>query len=123
MRNKEIAELFGTIADSFMALRDLYAASTDEMPQQKTAKKDKPAKQSKQISATDTEKETSTETTIYTKEDVRSMLAQKAKADGGRYKADVKGIVAKFSSDGTLTGVPEEKYPELVADLEVIGNA
>lgn len=51
------------------------------------------------------------------------MLAQKAKADGGRYKADVKGIVAKLSSDGTLTGVPEEKYPELVADLEVIGNA
>lgn len=123
MRNKEIAELFGTIADSFMALRDLYAASTDEKPQQKATKKDKPAKQSKQMPVANTEKETSTETTIYTKEDVRSMLAQKAKADGGRYKADVKGIVAKFSSDGTLTGVPEEKYPELVADLEVIGNA
>lgn len=123
MRNKEIAELFGTIADSFMALRDLYAASTDEKPQQKTAKKDKPTKQTKQVPSADTEKETSTETTSYTKEDVRSMLAQKAKADGGRYKADVKGIVAKFSSDGTLTGVPEEKYPELVANLEVIGNA
>lgn len=123
MRNKEIAELFGTIADSFMALRDLYAASTDEKPQQKTAKKDKPTKQTKQVPSADTEKETSTETTTYTKEDVRSMLAQKAKADGGRYKADVKGIVAKFSSDGTLTGVPEEKYPELVANLEVIGNA
>ena len=63
MRNKEIAELFGAIADNFMALRDLYAASTDEKPQQKTAKKDKPAKQTKQVPAADTEKETSTETT------------------------------------------------------------
>lgn len=123
MKNKEIAELFGTIADSFFALRDIYAASTDEKPQQKTTKKDKPAKQAKQVPVADIEKGTSTETTTYTKEDVRSMLAQKAKADGGRYKADVKGIVAKFSSDGTLTGVPEEKYPELVADLGVIGNA
>ncbi len=123
MRNKEIAELFGTIADSFMALRDLYAASTDEKPQQKTAKKDKPAKQQKQDPKANAEQETTVKTATYTKEDVRAMLAQKAKADGGRYKADVKGIVAKFSSDGTLTGVPEEKYPELVANLEVIGNA
>lgn len=56
-------------------------------------------------------------------EEVRARLAQKAKADAGKYKADVKKIVATFSSDGTLTGVPADKYPEVIAALEVIGNA
>lgn len=121
MKNKEIAELFGTIADSFMALRDIYATASVEKTQVKNTKKDKPAKQSKQAPEANAIEEA--ETAAYTKEDVRAMLAQKAKADSGRYKSKVKEIVAKFSSDGTLTGVPEEKYPELVADLEVIGNA
>lgn len=123
MKNKEIAELLETIADSFMTLRDIYATSSDEKTQLKSTKEDKPAKQPKQVPEADAEQETSVKTATYTKEDVRAMLAQKAKADGGRFKADVKEIVAKFSSDGTLTGVPEDKYSELVADLEVLGNA
>ena len=71
----------------------------------------------------ETATEEKSEHVTYTKEDVRAKLAQKAKADGGKYKGDVKGIVAKFSSDGTLTGVPADKYSELVAELEVVGNA
>lgn len=123
MKNKEIAELFGTIADSFMALHDIYATPADEKTQSKSTKKDKPAKQPKQVPEADAEQETSVKTATYTKEDVRAMLAQKAKAEGGKFKVSVKEIVAKFSSDGTLTGVPEDKYSELVADLEVVGNA
>ena len=46
-----------------------------------------------------------------------------SKADAGKYKADVKGIVAKYSSDSTLSGIPADKYPEVLAALEVIGNA
>lgn len=66
--------------------------------------------------------ETEPESKSYTKEEVRALLAQKAKADEGLYKAEVKAIVSKYSADGTLTKVPEEKYPELVAELEVVGN-
>lgn len=63
------------------------------------------------------------EVKTYTKEDVRALLAQKAKVDGCKYKTTVKSLVAKYSSDGTLTKVPIESYAELMAELEVIGNA
>ena len=63
------------------------------------------------------------EVKTYTKEDVRALLAQKAKVDSCKYKTTVKSLVAKYSSDGTLTKVPAEKYAELMAELEVIGNA
>ena len=46
-----------------------------------------------------------------------------AKIDGCKYKVEVKELVAKYSSDGTLTKVPEDKYSELMAELEVVGNA
>ena len=102
MRNKEIAELFKTIADSFQALSEIYSSATEETPQPKTTvKKEK----------------------TYTKEEVRALLSQKAKIDGCKYKVEVKELVAKYSSDGTLTKVPEDKYSELMAELEVVGNA
>ena len=46
-----------------------------------------------------------------------------SKAEAGKYKADVKGIVAKYSSDDTLSGIPADKYADVVAALEVVGNA
>ena len=58
----------------------------------------------------------------YSKEEVRAMLSQKAKADGTKYKAEVKALVAKYSSDGTLTSVPVESYADLMAELEGVGN-
>ena len=110
MNNKEITALLKNIADNFKALSDIYSSSIEE--------------KTKEVSAD--EKATSytkkKETTTYSKEDVRAKLSQKAKLDDCKYKSEVKAIVAKYSSDGTLTKVPEEKYPELMADLEVIGN-
>ena len=124
MRNKEIAELFKTIADSFMALSEIYSSATEQTEQPKaTGKKEKPVKVSEPAPATDTPAEPVTEGKTYTKEEVRATLSQKAKLDGCKYKSEVKAIVAKYSEDGTLTKVPEDKYSELMAELEVVGNA
>lgn len=121
MKNTEIAVLFKTIADSFTKLSEFYA-STESVEQPPTANKKEKTPKTVHPSE-DSPVEEKSEAVTYTKEDVRAKLAQKAKANSGKYKAAVKAIVAKFSSDGTLTGVPADKYSELVAELEVIGNA
>ena len=124
MRNKEIAELFKTIADSFQALSEIYSSATEETPQPKaTAKREKPVKVSEPVTTEEPPAESETESKTYTKEDVRALLSQKAKIDGCKYKVEVKELVAKYSSDGTLTKVTEDKYSELMAELEVVGNA
>ena len=124
MKNTDVASLFKTIADSFMALSEIYSSATEQTEQPKaTAKKEKPVKVSEPVPATDTPAEPVTEEKTYTKEEVRAMLSQKAKIDGCKYKVEVKELVAKYSSDGTLTKVPEDKYSELMAELEVVGNA
>ena len=124
MKNTEVASLFKTIADSFQALSEIYSSATEQTEQPKaTAKKEKPVKVSEPVPATDTPAEPVTEEKTYSKEDVRAMLSQKAKIDGCKYKVEVKELVAKYSSDGTLTKVPEDKYSELMAELEVVGNA
>ena len=109
MKNTEVASLFKTIADSFMALSEIYSSATEQTEQPKaTAKKEKPVKVSEPAPATDTPAEPVTEEKTYSKEDVRAMLSQKAKIDGCKYKVEVKELVAKYSSDGTLTKVPED---------------
>ena len=124
MKNTDVASLFKTIADSFQALSEIYSSATEQTEQPKaTAKKEKPVKVSEPVPATDTPAEPVTEEKTYTKEEVRAMLSQKAKIDGCKYKVEVKELVAKYSSDGTLTKVPEDKYSELMAELEVVGNA
>lgn len=124
MKEKEVAKLFKTIADSFTRLSEIYFSTEDVTQPKAPAKKEKTAKTEKVSEAVqEGSPEKESETITYTKEDVRARLAQKAKADAGKYKADVKKIVATFSSDGTLTGVPADKYPEVIAALEVIGNA
>lgn len=124
MKNTEVATLYKTIADSFMALSKIYSSATDETPQPKaTEKKETPVKVSEAVTTKEPPAESETESKTYTKEDVRAMLSQKAKIDGCKYKVEVKNLVAKYSSDGTLTKVPEDKYSELMAELEVVGNA
>lgn len=125
MKKNEVAELFKTIADSFIKLSEICSSAEDVEQPKSTEKKKKPAKSEKVSEPSHAEESTTeekSEPATYTKEYVRAKLAQKAKTDGGKYKTDVKGIVAKFSSDGTLTGVPADKYSELVAELEVVGN-
>ena len=123
MKNSEVAKIYKSLAESFMALSEIYSSTNEETVATKEAapKKEKPAKKAEPTPAE--EPATETETKTYTKEDVRALLSEKAKADGCKYKAEVKNLVAQFSSDGTLTNVPEEKYAELMAALEVVGNA
>lgn len=116
MKNKELAKLYGAIADDFSKLSQYYSSENAEQPE--TVRKNKSVKEEKKAQTAP-----AMESTIYTKEEVRAKLAQMSKADAGKYKADVKGIVAKYSSDGTLSGIPVDKYTEVVATLEVIGNA
>ena len=124
MKNKDLASIYKTIADSFMALNEIYSSATEATEQPKaTGKKEKPVKVSEPAPATDTPAEPVTEEKTYTKEEVRATLSQKAKLDGCKYKAEVKAIVAKYSEDRTLTKVPEDKHSELMAELEVVGNA
>ena len=124
MKNKEIAELYRAIADGFAKLSEIYSSEDTEQP--KSVKKDKPVKAEKKTEPAPAEESAAVEKSepvTYTKEEVRAKLAQMSKADAGKHKADVKGIVAKYSSDGTLSGIPTDKYSEVVAELEVIGNA
>ena len=124
MKNKELAELYRTIADGFAKLSEYYSSEDAEQP--KAVKKDKPVKAEKKTEHSPVEEsatEGNTEPVTYTKEEVRAKLAQMSKAEAGKYKADVKGIVAKYSSDGTLSGIPADKYADVVAALEVVGNA
>lgn len=118
MKKNEMAELFKTIADSFTRLSEICSSIEKTEQPKTTGKKEKTAKVEKSDESSPVE-----ESVTYTKEDVRAKLAQKAKVEGGKYKGEVKSIVAKFSSDGTLTGVPTDKYSELIAELEVVGNA
>lgn len=124
MKNKEIAKLYRAIADGFAKLSEIYSSEDTEQP--KSVKKDKSVKAEKKTEPAPAEEsaaEEKSEPVTYTKEEVRAKLAQMSKADAGKYKADVKGIVAKYSSDGTLSGIPTDKYSEVVAELEVVGNA
>lgn len=123
MKNAELVQLYKTIGDSFLKLSNIYSSSNNAECTISATKEEKPVKVDKPAPVEETAKEVKEESIVYTKEDVRAKLAQKAKADGGKYKGEVKSIVAKFSSDGTLTGVPADKYSELVAELEVVGNA
>lgn len=116
MKNNEVASLFKTIADSFLALSEIYSSTSDEPKKMEEAPKKHSTPKEEPVSVAPEDK-------TYSKEDVRALLSQKAKIEDGKYKSVVKGLVAKYSSDGTLTNVPADKYSELMAELEVIGNA
>lgn len=125
MKNKELAELYRTISDGFAKLSEYYSSEDSEHP--KAVKKDKPVKAEKKTEPALAEEsaadEGNTEPVTYTKEEVRAKLAQMSKAEAGKYKTDVKGIVSKYSSDGTLSGIPADKYADVVTALEVVSNA
>ena len=76
--------------------------------------------------AADPRKETKAhepEVRSYSKEEVRALLAAKAKEDGGQFKAQVKAIVKKYGNGGSLTDVPAESYPALVSEVEELKDA
>ncbi len=67
--------------------------------------------------------QTQPEGKVPTFEEVRKTLAGISCQDDGKYKSQVKDLVGKYSTTGTLKGVPEESYAALVAEAEEIINA
>ncbi len=95
----ELIDAGQKLAEVGKGLKDYYSIATEEEPE--------PASDSKPT---------------LTFADVRKVLAEKSSADDGKYKSQVKELVSKYSSNGALKGVPEDKYEALLSEVEVIGN-
>ncbi len=95
-----------------------------EVPEtkKKEATKEDPAPE-KAVTTATTVTEEKPEIKVPTFEEVRKTLAGISSQDDGKYKSQVKDLVGKYSSTGTLKGVPEESYAALVAEAEEIINA
>ncbi len=89
------------------ALKAFY--SSDEKPKAEPAKKQMTPAPAKEPA--------------FSKEDVRKLLVAKSNADGGAYKPAVKALVKKYSTTGQLSDIPAEKYADVAAELETIGDA
>ena len=100
-----------TLIETGKALKALYSSTEPEAEQPAAAGKPKkeaaPAKEEK----------------TYSKEDVRGLLAAKANATDGKFKAAVKALVQKYGNGGTLKDIPAESYPNLVKELEGLTDA
>ena len=112
MTDVDVATLFKTIADSFAALSELYTSETGLGTRKADSEPRLPA----------AEPSDTNETTIYHSEEVRAALGRKAQEDGRKYRAEVKALVKRYSSDGTFIKVPAEKYPELMKELKELGG-
>ena len=60
---------------------------------------------------------------ILTKEEVRSRLAKKAHTEDGKYNAAVKDLVHRYSNGGSFGQIDKKYYPDIVKELEEIGDA
>ncbi|MCR5488363.1 MAG: hypothetical protein K6F35_12700 [Lachnospiraceae bacterium] len=108
----ELAECGRKLAGTAEAVRKYF--SSEDAP--KAGKAQSPEKAGAEAPAEDG-------SPSYSKEQVRKLLSAKAAADDGRHKAQVKELVKKYADGGSLKDIPEDRYPDLVAELEVIGNA
>ncbi len=101
------------LTETAQALKDYYSAPApaEEEKPKKPGKKDTPKEEPK-----------ADEPKTYKDVEVRAALGQKAKIEDKKYKPEVKALVEKYSTDGTFTGIPAEKYNELMTELEGIGN-
>ena len=97
------------LTETVQTLKYYYSApaSAEEEKPKKSTKKEAP-------------KEDAPKT--YKDVDVRAALAEKNKLENKKYSPQVKALVTKYSTDGTFSGIPAEKYTELMTELEGIGN-
>lgn len=59
---------------------------------------------------------------VYSREEVRALLAAKANEADGRFKARVKALVKKYADSGKFTDIPAESYPDLVKEAEGLAD-
>lgn len=93
------------LTETAQALKDYYHSQAENVPKETASKEPKE----------DTSK-------TYEDVEVRAALGEKAKIDGKKYKPDVKALVEKYSNDKTFSGIPADKYKDLMKELEGIGN-
>ena len=101
------------LTETAQALKDHYSAPAP-------AEEEKPKKPAKKETPKEEPKEDAPKT--YKDVEVRAALGEKAKVENKKYKPQVKALVEKYSNDGTFTGIPADKYTELMTELEGIGN-
>ncbi len=112
MKKKELAALLddliecgNKLAETAKALKD-YCSSTDEEVKQEPAQEDVPKEEPR----------------TYDKVAVRVALKEKAYIEDRKYNSEVKALVTKYSTDGTFSGIPDDKLADLMKELEGIGN-
>ena len=105
----ELIEAGKTLTEVGLDLKQYFTATAEQVSETKETK-ETPAATAEEIATT------------ISFEEVRKILSAKASADNGKYKNELKALVAKYSNTGTLKGVPEDKYQSLIAEAEVIGN-
>lgn len=104
-----VIEDIRSLGDSLQILAD--AMASDE-PKEEPKKKSKSKSESKSEPLAD-------EKCDVTLETVRAVCAEKSRAG---FTAEVKAIIAKHGAD-RLSAVDPSKYAELLAEVEVLGNA
>lgn len=114
------------LTETGKALRAFYSA-----PDQEEAKPEIPEKEEPKTKTAPEKKEASVkaapaatpEPKVWTREEIRGMLAAKANEADGKYKPQVKAIVRKYGNGGSLKDIPEENYPDVAAELEGLADA
>ena len=99
------------LTETAQALKDYYSAPAPTEEKVEKTKKETPKEEPKED-----------EPKTYKDVEVRAALGEKAKVENKKYKPEVKALVEKYSNDGTFTGIPADKYTELMTELEGIGN-
>lgn len=97
-------------------MKDYYSAPAPTEEKVEKPKKEKTKKETPKEEPKEDEPKT------YKDVEVRAALGEKAKVENKKYKPEVKALVEKYSNDGTFTGIPADKYTELMTELEGIGN-
>ena len=119
-KTKDLLQLLEELGECGVKLTETAAALKEHFSSEKTVTsvtEEKPAKA--QPPKTEAKEEAAPS---YTKEKVRELLSEVAAKEEGKYKAQVKDLVKKYADGGSLKDIPEDKYSDLVAELEVIGN-
>ena len=108
----EIGKVLKRIRVEAPVALELEAVQADEPTKTETVKVDEPAKMTVPKNISDA---------CFSKEEVRIILANKANEEAGRFKADVKALVRKYSNGrGKLGDVDEQNYAALVSEVEAL---
>lgn len=110
----DLADCGRKLTETAQAIRDFYSETAGKSSEPEPAQEHPDPPEPK--------KESEPEKT-YTKEDVRAILAAKANEAEGKFKTQVRAIVKKYGSGGSLTNINPEDYPAVVKETEELTDA